>query len=66
MTFEVFLSRQVKRFLDKLDETTRVRIVEKLKLLSVNPFALPYEKVLGRESTYRIRIGDFRVILSYG
>ncbi len=32
MKFEIFLSRQARKFLDKLDATTRSRIVEKLKL----------------------------------
>ncbi len=40
MTFEIFLSRQAKRFHDKLDATTRDRIVEKVKLLAENPFAV--------------------------
>ncbi len=64
MTFEIFLSRQAKKFLDKLDATTRNRIVEKLRLLAENPFALPYKKIRGRDATYRISIGDYRVIYS--
>ncbi|WP_290596660.1 MULTISPECIES: type II toxin-antitoxin system RelE family toxin [unclassified Archaeoglobus] len=62
MRYEIFLSRQARKFLDRLDVTTRSRIAEKLKLLSDNPFALPYKKIKDRENTYRIRIGDFRVI----
>ena len=62
MMFEVFLSRQAKKFLERLDEDTRARIKEKLKLLADNPFALPYKKIKGRENTYRIRVGDYRVI----
>ena len=64
MMFEVYLSRQAKKFLEKLDENTRERIKEKIKLLADNPFALPYRKIRGRENTYRIRIGDYRVIYS--
>ncbi len=64
MTYEIFLSRQAKKFLDRLDKSTRDRIVEKLKLLTDTPFALPYKKIKGRDNTYRIRIGDFRVIYS--
>jgi mRNA interferase RelE/StbE len=62
MTFEIFLSRQARKFLDRLDAATRNRIVEKLRLLSDNPFALPYKKIKDRENTYRVRIGDFRII----
>ena len=64
MMFEVYLSRQAKKTLEKLDEDTRKRIIEKLKLLAENPFILPYKKIKGRENTYRIRIGDYRVIYS--
>ncbi len=49
MTFEIFLSRQAKKFLDKLDATTRDRIVEKVKLLVENPFAIPYKKIKDRD-----------------
>jgi mRNA interferase RelE/StbE len=62
MTFEVFLSRQAKKFLERLDESTKNRIKEKLRLLADNPFALPYKKVKGRDKTYRIRVGEYRVI----
>ena len=62
MTYEIFLSRQAKKFLDRTDKVTRSRIVEKLKLLVENPFTLPYKKIKGRDATYRIGIGDFRVI----
>jgi len=64
MVFEVYLSRQAKKFLEMLDENSRKRIKEKLRLLADNPFSLPYKKIKGRESTYRIRIGDYRVIYS--
>ncbi len=40
------------------------KTVKKLKLLTDNPFAFPYKKIKGRDNTYRIRIGDFRVIYS--
>jgi mRNA interferase RelE/StbE len=62
--FEIFLSRQAKKFLESLDEESRVRIKEKLMTLKENPFSIPYRKIKGRNSTYRIRIGDFRVIYS--
>ncbi len=64
MTFKVFISKSADSFLNKLDEETQERIREKLKLLAENPFSLPYRKVKGRQRTYRIRIGDFRVFYS--
>lgn len=64
MKFEIALSRQAKKFLDRLDAVTRSRIVEKLKLLTENPFALPYKKVKDRDKTYSVRVGSYRIIYS--
>jgi len=64
MMFEIFLSRQAKKFLGSLDKVNRERIREKLRVLRVNPFSIPYKKIKGRENTYGIRMGDFRIIYS--
>ncbi|CAG0964546.1 hypothetical protein METP3_01053 [Methanosarcinales archaeon] len=64
MNFGIFLSTEAAKFLKNLDKENKDRIVEKLKLLENGPFSLPYKKIKGRENTYRIRIGDFRVIYS--
>ena len=64
MSFGIFLSTETAKFLKNLDKEDKYRIVEKLKLLENGPFSLPYKKIKGRENTYRIRIGDFRVIYS--
>lgn len=65
MASEVFLSTKAAKFLEDIDKEEKYRIVEKLKLLKNGPFILPYEKVKGRENTYRIRVGDFRVLYSF-
>lgn len=64
MSFGIFLSTEAAKFLKNLDKEDKYRIVEKLKLLENSPFSLPYKKIKGRENTYRIRIGDFRVVYS--
>ena len=64
MIYEIFLSRQARKFLDKLDAATRKRIAGRLRLLSDNPFALPYKKIRDRDKTYSIRVGDYRIIYS--
>jgi len=64
MNFGIFLSPGTAKFLKNLDSQDKDRIIEKLKLLENGPFSLPYKKVKGRENTYRIRIGDYRVIYS--
>lgn len=64
MTFKLFLSKKAAGFLERISNDDKRRIVEKLKLLEGNPFILPYKKIRGREGTYRIRVGDFRIIFS--
>jgi len=64
MNFAIFLSTGAAKFLKNLDTEDKNRIIEKLKHLEKGPFTLPYIKVKGRENTYRIRIGDFRVVYS--
>lgn len=64
MKFEIFLSTGAAKFLKNLDNEDKTRIIEKIKLLENGPFGLPYKKIKGRENTYRIRIGDFRVVYS--
>lgn len=64
MNFGIFLSTEAAKFLKNLDNENKNRIIEKLKLLENGPFSLPYKKIKGRENTYRIRSGDFRVIYS--
>jgi mRNA-degrading endonuclease RelE of RelBE toxin-antitoxin system len=49
--FEIFLSRQAKKFLDSLNEVSRDRIQEKLLKLKEDPFSIPYRKIKGRDST---------------
>jgi mRNA interferase RelE/StbE len=64
MTFKLFLSKKAAVFLERISNDDKRRIVEKLKLLEGNPYILPYKKIRGREGTYRIRVGDLRVIFS--
>jgi len=64
MNFGIFLSTGAAKFLKSLDKEDKNRIIEKMRLLENGPFSLPYKKIKGRENTYRIRIGDFRVVYS--
>ena len=38
------------------------KIIEAIESLSINPFPIGAKKLAGSESTFRIRIGDYRVI----
>ena len=64
MTIRLFLSKNAAVFLESISNDDKRRIVEKIKLLEVNPYVIPYKKIRGREGTYRIRVEDFRVLFS--
>ena len=64
MNYNIFLSSGAAKFLENLEKVNKQRIITKLRQLEDKPFSLPYKKIKGRDNTYRIRIGDFRVIYS--
>ena len=56
MTYEVFLACRLRKSLDRLDAETRKKIVERLRLLSDNPFA--YHTGRSRAETRRTALGS--------
>ena len=63
--FEIKVKRRVIRALEDLPERYRLRVLEVLDRLKVNP--VPFrdydiKKLKGFEDTFRIRIGDIRVV----
>ena len=63
MEYSLFFEKQVIKYLSKLDKITSKRIVYKIKELKENP--VPHESkrlVNVKEKTFRIRIGNFRVL----
>ncbi len=59
--FEVRLHRRVLKFLERLNEKDRKRLISVIEKLS-DPFSHPYEKLKGRKNVYRIAAGNYRVI----
>lgn len=62
--YSIELSARVQRFLDKLDNQTKERIITRLKKLKENP--VPGDaKFIGRhkgEKVFRYRIGNYRAL----
>ena len=50
----------------KLPAKIRTKIDEALAVLAINPLGelIRFKKIRGRENSYRIRIGDYRIIYS--
>jgi len=60
----VFLHKRVIKFLEKLDEKRRENVLRVLKSLEKFPLIRADIKKIG-ERTYRMRIGELRVIFDY-
>lgn len=60
--FNVILHKDAIKFLDGLDKEARERIKKKLRILENEPYPTGCIKVVGTQSTFRIRIGDFRAL----
>ena len=60
--FKVKLSKKAEKFLDKLPQRDRERILSALRTLRENPLSLDIRKLEGTEF-HRIRVGTFRIIV---
>ena len=62
MIFELTFSNQAKDFLKKCDNSLSSRIIGKVEELTTNPVPHNSVRVVGEDKTFRIRIGDYRVL----
>jgi mRNA interferase RelE/StbE len=62
MSYTVIVPKPVQKQLDDLPNIVRNRVIEKIALLAEDPLPPGAIKLKGYENTYRIRIGDYRVI----
>jgi len=61
-SFQIEWKRSALKELQKLPRQTIPRIVSAVGDLSENPFPPGIRKLVGSEHTYRLRVGDYRVI----
>ncbi len=57
---KVYLDRDAAKQVTKLKEDEKSRILRRIKALEIDPFL--GKKLKGRENTYSLRVGKFRVI----
>ena len=62
MAFTVRLAESVGRALKKLPGNIRERVSAKIERLADDPFPAGVKKLQGEKNTYRIRVGDYRVV----
>lgn len=61
-TYQIEWKSSAIRELKRIDRQTIPQIITEVESLSSNPFPQGVKKLHGSESTYRIRIGNYRVI----
>lgn len=60
--YKIIFKHQVEKDLRKIDNQLINKIIKKIELLSENPLPQNSKKLLNTERTYRLRVGDYRVI----
>jgi len=61
-SYKVEWKQSAQKELKKLPKAVITKIVNSVESLSKNPFPLGSKKISGVEYTFRIRIGDYRII----
>ena len=59
--YEIIFSKNAERFLDKLDNSDRERIIKTLERIKIRP-EIFLEKLIGEEG-YKFRVGDYRLFI---
>ncbi|MCC7049970.1 MAG: type II toxin-antitoxin system RelE/ParE family toxin [Alphaproteobacteria bacterium] len=62
MTYRVEFAPAAKRAFDQLDPAVRKRIAFRLVALEEQPLPPGAIKLAGKDSLYRIRVGDWRIV----
>ena len=60
--FEIYPKGSFEHDLRNIDRQFIPRILTAIESLSENPFPFQSRKIKGSESSYRLRVGDYRVI----
>ena len=61
--YEIFLEKNVVKFLSKAPQKDVKRIAKKLDLLQENPFPSDVKKIINIQSdAYRVRVGIYRIL----
>ncbi len=62
MKYTVHLTRTAEKQLKKLHKQIQTKVAAVLLSLQIDPWPYGSKKLSGMESTFRIRVGDYRVI----
>jgi len=62
VTYRIIIPKLVQKQLDDLPQKQRKCLISAIRLLADEPRPSGVKKLKGYEKTYRIRVGDYRVI----
>jgi mRNA interferase RelE/StbE len=60
--YKIEFKKSALKELKKLPRKEQISILSAIKKLAENPIPVGYKKMVGSESTYRIRVGNYRII----
>lgn len=60
---QVIITKSARKDLAKLDSKNREKVLEALYKMKVNPKAVDLKKLEGSPDIWRLRVGDWRVIM---
>ncbi|MFV0340722.1 MAG: type II toxin-antitoxin system RelE family toxin [Parachlamydiaceae bacterium] len=62
MIYEIEISASAEKFLEKVPQRDRLKIIEKIDALESTPLPIGCKKLQGHKELYRLRSGDYRII----
>ena len=61
-SYKIQWKRSAKKEFRKLNKQVILRILQAVEKLAEDPYAVGSKKLVGSDSIYRIRVGDYRII----
>ncbi|MBE9169540.1 type II toxin-antitoxin system RelE/ParE family toxin [Pleurocapsales cyanobacterium LEGE 06147] len=61
-SYKIEWKQSAKKELKKLDKQIIIRILQAIEDLADNPYSSGSKKLIGSDSIYRIRVGDYRIV----
>lgn len=60
--YRIEITAPAARQMRRLPKADKAKILNKIELLAINPLPSGVKKLADEENTYRIRVGDYRII----
>jgi mRNA interferase RelE/StbE len=60
--YKIIVKKSVEKDIRRLDKKEIPKVTAAIQQLAVNPFPASSKKLVGSENTYRLRIGDNRIL----